>query len=155
VVIAGCSASPPVTLVVEYQAAHLLDTTPYGWHRGSTLVVDDSAEFPQPLTVRWSVLDDLGQTLYLRRTIAGTTGSETQLVRGESYCVRDFLEDPPRYCMLEFSVVGYGGSLVVVEAETDSAATRRCEYYAIVPSTGDSAVVRDELEREVADCTVE
>ncbi len=146
----GGADEPPLFARIEHQPRALADVVEQEWVAGNEIVVDDTATFPQPLTVRYSIVDSAGVNVGIGQHMFSTDGT-TQLARingNVSGCRYPLPDEPAQFCTAEFNVQAFGSNLLLLYGDqaTD------CVYYAIVESTVDVEALRVELEGRATAC---
>ena len=155
----ACTTDSDPDARVERQTSTLDDANAAGWQEGGAVLVGvpGTFAFPQPLSLRISIVDNLVldeemSPTQLRITSAtlGQYGSEpTQLtITTQPTCAAN-------YCSAELSVAAQGSSFLTIEAEGPDGKQTECFYYAIYedadPTTA-GASHRTELEAKQRDC---
>lgn len=152
----GCTTEPNARLFVEHQAKRLDQATESDWVVDSEVVTAEPGSFPQPLTLRYTTLDEGGNAVGIGRNSIDSYG-EAQVVRIDTIdkCVYRLPDVPPSYCIAEFDVLGFGSSMLLITAVSptnDAPQVSDCIYYAVVDPSADVDVVRMQLEQERAVC---
>jgi hypothetical protein len=157
--IPACTTDSDPDARVERQTSKLDDANAADWKEGGAVLVGvpGTFQFPQPLSLRISIVDnnvpdDETPPTQLRITSAtlGQYGSEpTQLsVVSQPTCAANF-------CSAELSVTASGSSFLTIEADGPDGKQTECFYYAIYedadPTTAGDAH-RTELEAKQRDC---
>ena len=150
----SCSAET-YELVVERQPVVLEQARSDAWIVGSGIATLDALTFPQPLTLRFSVVDDAANpklALPLKGVRFDTYGASQLQVRAPQTCPRSTPDSAAVYCLSEFSVADAGLSMLVMHAETSAGIATTCFYYGVVDATFDAQSLRDEQEAKKRMC---
>jgi hypothetical protein len=155
----ACTTDSDPDARVERQTSKLDDINAAGWQEGGAVLVGlpGTFQFPQPLSLRISIVDNLvldeemtPTQLRITSATLGEYGAEpTQLsVVTQPTCAANF-------CSAELSVAASGSSFLTIEADGPDGKQTECFYYAIYedadPATA-GATHRTELEAKQRDC---
>jgi hypothetical protein len=155
----ACMTDSDPDLRIERQSTTLDDANAASWAEGGAVLVavPGTFTFPQPLSVRISIVDnkvldeEMAPTqLRINAVTLGAYAEEpTQLtVKSAPSCAANF-------CSAELEVAAQGSSLLTIEADGPDGKLTDCFYYGIYevddPSTG-GTTYREELESKQREC---
>jgi len=154
----ACTTDSDEDVRVERQASTLDNASTAGWTEGGAVLValPGTFSFPQPLSIRISVIDSKmldEEMVPTQLRISGATvalyGADSQLtVKAQPTCAANF-------CTAEFEVAAQGASMLQVEADGPDGKLNECFYYGIFeaddPNTA-GTTHRTELEKQQREC---
>ena len=155
----ACTTDSDPDARVERQTSTLDNANAAGWSEGGAVLVGvpGTFSFPQPLSLRISIVDNLipdegGAPTQLRITAAtlGQYGSESSqlTVTTPPTCAANF-------CTAELEVAAQGSSFLTIEADGPDGKQTECFYYAIFEAddpVAEGTARRTELEAKQRDC---
>lgn len=158
----GCNSmeqEPSLELeaVVEHQPSYYEDIAMEQWQVGSAIVVLDQPVFPQPVSIRCTLVEHsatgVTKPAYLRgfsTRIYGGSGNIEE--RTSNRCANPLPDRRATFCVGDFSVNAAGGSVLSITVRGIEDSVTSCFYYAVVDSSVDVEALRTQLEATAEEC---
>lgn len=148
---------PLLTAVIEHQPSYLEDVAAEQWQVGSAIVVLDQPVFPQPVSIRCTLLEHStsggAEPAALRSFSTQIYGGIGNLVkRTGARCAYPLPDEGATHCLGDFSVNAPGGSVLAISVLGIEDVVTSCFYYAVVDSSADVESLRTQLEANAEEC---
>lgn len=149
----GACSDDTTTMRIERQPAPLASATDDGWLPGSAVLVaaPGSLEFPQPLSLRITLVDPSQETPEPKPISKGSLA----LFGDTTASVPISLTCQPTYCDAQLELAEQGSVLVQLDATGKDGSETECFYYGIYEDPDPASVTamyRDDLEAQQRTC---